>query len=270
MAQHRHRQHKVKREHTIIEGLLPLLLRAAELEEVTSITPGRINPRTRSGDAGLFFQYQTETGLKLIGRSKTAVQEVFIVTADPAGALDALVKRGLVHVGKTPRHDVDGVANEPGEQNRKAAQGKTHKDKHRAEHHAEHIGERAFEAKGGSQAKIGRIANGTPRVERRAGAPAREQTAGGRAGEPAREHKARPFAENHAGGQPHDEPTGLAKERQGRHSRSASAKRPGKERPAENQKVEPKLWNELVRLHQELLELEKSLGHLSPSERGER
>src|SRR5690606_12892930 len=99
MAQHRYRQGKVKREHTIIEGLLPLLTSIAELPEVDSIIPGRINQRSRTGETGLFFQYQTETGLKLLGRSKLAVQEVFVVTSQPQAVLEALIARRLV---KTP------------------------------------------------------------------------------------------------------------------------------------------------------------------------
>lgn len=100
MSQHRYRQKKVKREHSIIEGLLPVLERIASLPGVQSVTPGRINPRSRPGSPGVRFQYVTETGLKLLGRSNAAVQEVFVVTDEPERVLEQLRAEGLVEVAR--------------------------------------------------------------------------------------------------------------------------------------------------------------------------
>lgn len=100
MSQHRYRQKKVKREHSIIEGLLPVLERIASLPGVQSVTPGRIKPRSRPGAPGLRFQYVTETGLKLLGRSNAAVQEVFVVTDEPERVLEQFRAEGLLEPGR--------------------------------------------------------------------------------------------------------------------------------------------------------------------------
>ena len=54
------------------------------IPEIRSIIPGRIN-RTRGGQSELRirYQYETETGAKLIAHGPGVVQEVFIVTTDP-------------------------------------------------------------------------------------------------------------------------------------------------------------------------------------------
>lgn len=103
LSQHRYRQGKIKREHTIIDGLLPLLEQMARFEAVTSITPGRIRPRSRPGDPAVTFQYVTESGLKLLARSHTAIQEVFIVTSDPETTLARLASAGLIVQEKSGR-----------------------------------------------------------------------------------------------------------------------------------------------------------------------
>lgn len=96
MAQHRYRQNKIKREHTIIDGVLPILEQIAALPHVQAITPGRINQRSGNRAEGITFQYHTETGLKLLARSSRAVQEVFVVSDKPQDVLRALHAKGLV------------------------------------------------------------------------------------------------------------------------------------------------------------------------------
>lgn len=96
MAQHRYRQNKVKREHSIIEGLLPTLERIASLPGVHGVTPGRIRPRSRPGPPGIRLQYLTETGFKLLARSNTAVQEVFVVANEPGPVIDRLRGAGIL------------------------------------------------------------------------------------------------------------------------------------------------------------------------------
>ena len=94
--QHRHRRNKIKREHTIIDGILPALEQIAAHPGVQAITPGRIKQRSGNRSNDLSFQYRTETGLKLIARSNRAVQEVFVVTDRPEAVLADLVTAGLV------------------------------------------------------------------------------------------------------------------------------------------------------------------------------
>lgn len=96
MVQHRYRQNKIKREHTILDGLWPVLEQMAAHPDVQSITPGRISPRTSNRAEGLRFQYHTETGLKLLARASRAVQEVFVVTHKPDAVLAAWRKQGLL------------------------------------------------------------------------------------------------------------------------------------------------------------------------------
>lgn len=80
----KHRWEKIKREHTVISEIIPLLQEIAELDDVQSIIPGRINRRRGSGHQPyLQLQYVTETGLKLLGKTSSSVQEVFIVTHKP-------------------------------------------------------------------------------------------------------------------------------------------------------------------------------------------
>jgi len=124
MAQHRYRQNKIKREHTIIEGILPILEGIAEHPHVQGITPGRINKRSSNRNATVTYQYKTDAGLKLLARSTSAVQEVFVVTDHPDQVLEDLTKRKLI---KAPQRPKQGGASQqkPGranEQGRKTAQ----------------------------------------------------------------------------------------------------------------------------------------------------
>lgn len=81
---HRYRSKGVKREHSIIAGLLPLLERIAAHPAVSGITPGRIEV-TRGASPRLELRYGTPTisGMKLAARRGRTVQEVFIVTREP-------------------------------------------------------------------------------------------------------------------------------------------------------------------------------------------
>lgn len=78
---------KIKYEHSMIAGLRAYLENELEpIPEIRSIIPGRIS-RTRGGRSELRirYQYETETGAKLIARGPGVVQEVFVVTSDAAG-----------------------------------------------------------------------------------------------------------------------------------------------------------------------------------------
>jgi hypothetical protein len=81
---HRARSSKLKYEHSLIEGLRPLLESIAPWEEIQSIIPGRIKPTKGSKQRiRLETKYFTATGLKALAKTGTAVQEVFFVTANP-------------------------------------------------------------------------------------------------------------------------------------------------------------------------------------------
>lgn len=92
----RFRTHKIKHEHSIIDGLWPLLERIAACPAVHGITPGRIRPASGNHGLVLTFQYETDTGLKLLAKGPDAVQEVFLVTADRGAVRRWLADQGLV------------------------------------------------------------------------------------------------------------------------------------------------------------------------------
>lgn len=95
MADMRHRDGKVKVMHTIIGDYGRVLRQIAELDEVESILTGTIAP-SKSYKESLTFQYFTDNGLKLLAKTTTAVQEIFIVTSTPDLLLDELQKMGYV------------------------------------------------------------------------------------------------------------------------------------------------------------------------------
>lgn len=80
---HRSGSSKIKYEHHMIQGLRPFLEQIEEWDEIKTIIPGRIEPVKFNKPFSINVQYNTITGIKCIVRSGTAVQEVFIVTANP-------------------------------------------------------------------------------------------------------------------------------------------------------------------------------------------
>ena len=81
----------VKREHSVIVGLLPVLERIAAHPTVTGIIPGRITV-TRGATSSLQLRLGTPTitGFKITARRLSAAQEVFIVTKQPEATLGFL------------------------------------------------------------------------------------------------------------------------------------------------------------------------------------
>ncbi len=69
----------------MIKGLEKFLeSEISPFEFIKSVTPGEIRVARASGEVlAVRFQYATETGAKLIARSGTSVQEVFVVTSEP-------------------------------------------------------------------------------------------------------------------------------------------------------------------------------------------
>ncbi len=85
MPTHRHRKNKIKQQHGMIKGLKNFLEKEiSPLDFIKSVTPGQIRVGKAKGEVlAVRFQYTTSTGAKLIARSGTSVQEVFVVTAEP-------------------------------------------------------------------------------------------------------------------------------------------------------------------------------------------
>lgn len=80
----KYRAKKIKQEHTIIDNIYPLLLKLSVLEQVQSIIPGRINHRSGSGiQPYLQLKYHTPTGVKLLAKTSSSLQEIFVVTDSP-------------------------------------------------------------------------------------------------------------------------------------------------------------------------------------------
>lgn len=93
----KYRAGKIKREHTVIDGLWPVLEQMARCDLIDSIIPGPIS-RLRGKGFELTFQRFTETGLRLLGKNGSAIQEVYAVTANKEGALSWLGAEGLVEL----------------------------------------------------------------------------------------------------------------------------------------------------------------------------
>ena len=89
----KYRHNKVKQEHTIIEDILPFLEDIALSKLVKSIIPGRINRRKGSGTpAYIQLKYNTQSGIKLIAKNSSSLQEVFVVTDYPDRTMEYLKK----------------------------------------------------------------------------------------------------------------------------------------------------------------------------------
>lgn len=87
----KHRIKGVKREHSVIVGLLPLLEKIAAHPTVEGIIPGRITvTRANAPSLQLRLGPRTISGLKLNARRLSTAQEVFLVTKDPEKTLEFL------------------------------------------------------------------------------------------------------------------------------------------------------------------------------------
>ena len=83
-------QNRLKIEHSIIDGLRPLLERLlAQNPEIRSIIPGRISPvRDARGKIQVRITVPVTNGWKAIALSQGARQELFISTTQPKDALE--------------------------------------------------------------------------------------------------------------------------------------------------------------------------------------
>lgn len=81
----RHRKGKVKRQHGIIKGLGEFLHdNVASMDCVDGVIPGEIRVGNATGENLMVrYKYSTISGAKLIARSGSSIQEVFVVTSNP-------------------------------------------------------------------------------------------------------------------------------------------------------------------------------------------
>lgn len=91
----KYRHGKIKREHTVIEKVWPVLEKIAECEAVTTIIPGPIS-RLRSRGLEFTFQRFTETGLRLLAKNGSAVQEVYLVAPQKESVLSWLAAQAII------------------------------------------------------------------------------------------------------------------------------------------------------------------------------
>lgn len=81
MARFKYVKHGVKRQHGIIEGVLPLLEQISAIEGVEKVIPASIfhSSVRRINQPELRFQRETQSGFKLLAHSKRSIQEIFVV-----------------------------------------------------------------------------------------------------------------------------------------------------------------------------------------------
>jgi hypothetical protein len=81
MARLKYVRHGIKREHRIIEGILPLLERISKMDGVAKVIPAMISQSQvrGTGQPELRFQRETPSGFKLLAHSKRSIQEIFVV-----------------------------------------------------------------------------------------------------------------------------------------------------------------------------------------------
>lgn len=91
-------QGKLKIEHSIIDGLRPVLERLLRDQNgIRSIIPGVIRPvRDARGRASIRITVATTNGWKAIALSAGARQELFISTSLPKEELEELLKKALL------------------------------------------------------------------------------------------------------------------------------------------------------------------------------
>lgn len=89
-------QNKLKIEHSIIDGLRPVLERLLAHDEIRSIIPGVIRPvRDARGAVKVRVTVPVQNGWKAIALAAGARQELFISTALPQDELERLIAEAL-------------------------------------------------------------------------------------------------------------------------------------------------------------------------------
>jgi hypothetical protein len=89
-------QGKLKVEHSIIDGLRPVLERLLKNPEIRSVIPGVIRPvRDARGDPEIRVTVPTMNGWKAIALSAGARQELFISTVTTKQGLETMIGDAL-------------------------------------------------------------------------------------------------------------------------------------------------------------------------------
>jgi hypothetical protein len=97
----KYRKNKIKQQHTILEGFRKFLEELSENQLVQSIIPGRISTKgskSSSGERIVELQYETKTGLKILLKHGTAVQEVFVITNNPQELISLVFKEKRIQL----------------------------------------------------------------------------------------------------------------------------------------------------------------------------
>ncbi len=78
----KYRKKGIKREHSIIEDFEKDLQALVKEGLAKSIIPGRIytSPKAQKGSKIITYQYDTETGAKILLKKGSTVQEAFVIT----------------------------------------------------------------------------------------------------------------------------------------------------------------------------------------------
>jgi len=81
----RHRKSKIKLQHSLIKGLQEYLERnISNRDFVEGVVPGEIKVSKATGEnLQVRYKYETLSGAKLIAKSGTSIQEVFVITKEP-------------------------------------------------------------------------------------------------------------------------------------------------------------------------------------------
>ncbi len=81
MAKSKYIKRGVKRQHQIINGILPLLEQTAKIEGVKKVIPTIISysPTRNIRQPELRFQRETVSGFKLSAHSKGGIQDIFVI-----------------------------------------------------------------------------------------------------------------------------------------------------------------------------------------------
>lgn len=86
-----YRRNNVKREHSTISGIVPLLEKLTALPFVNAIIPGRIKPINGNYPYPVIqFTTMTDSGIKCLAKSGRATQEVFIISSDVTKIIEYL------------------------------------------------------------------------------------------------------------------------------------------------------------------------------------
>lgn len=94
---------KIKREHSVVPSIEPFLARLEQCPDIQAIIPGEIAHSPSPSQPALSFQRLTEQGLRLLGKGGGAVQEVWVITAEPNAVLAWLREQGVIPSEPAPR-----------------------------------------------------------------------------------------------------------------------------------------------------------------------